>query len=72
MNCPKCNQEMKAGRVSFMGIQGFSQVLCTFVSDEEKNKGFFKQKTQAKILLPGNDADAYYCGECDLMIPMIQ
>ena len=72
MNCPKCKKEMDTGKVSFMGVQGFSQIMCDFVSDSEKDKGIFKQKNQTKIILPGNETDAYYCAECDLTIPLIK
>ena len=72
MNCPKCDKEMEAGTVSFMGVQGFPQIMCDFVSDAEKSKGIFKRKTQTKIILPGSETDAYYCAECDLTIPLIK
>lgn len=72
MNCPKCNKEMETGMVSFMGAQGFPQIMCNFVSNSEKSKGIFKRKTQVKFILSGNEADAYYCSECDLTIPVIK
>lgn len=72
MNCPKCNKEMEEGTVSYMGVQGFPQMMCNFVSKAEKSKGFFKRDTQTKIILSGNEENAYYCGECDMIISMIK
>ena len=72
MNCPKCKKEMETGTVSFMGMQGFPQIMCNFVSDDEKDKGIFKRKTQTKIILSGSEASAYYCAVCDLTIPLIK
>ena len=72
MNCPKCNKEMETGTVSFMGVQGLPQIMCNFVSHDEKSKGIFKRKTQTKIILSGSEANAYYCAECDLTIPLIK
>ena len=72
MNCPKCNKEMEAGTVSFMGVQGFPQIMCNFVSNDEKSKGIFKRKTQTKIILSGSEASGYSCTECDLILPLIQ
>ena len=72
MNCPKCNKEMETGTVSFIGVQGFPQIMCNFISNDEKSKGIFKRKAQTKIILSGSEASGYYCTECDLILPLIQ
>lgn len=72
MKCPICNAEMETGTASLMGLQGFSQMICSFTSEQEKSKGLLKRKTQTKILLSGAEAAAHYCTECDIIIPLLK
>ena len=71
MNCPKCRKEMETGTVSFLTMRGPSKIMCNFVSDSEKGKGLFKRKTHTKLISSFNEPEAYYCAECDLIVPLI-
>lgn len=71
MTCPKCQREMQSGTADFVSLQGFPQMTCMFVSAEEKRKGFFKQARNSK-LITGEEAEAFYCAECDLIVPILK
>ena len=70
MKCPYCGNEMEKGKATFMAVQGFGQMLASFTSDEESAKGFFKRKTQDKMILSGAEEEAYYCPFCKKLMPV--
>lgn len=71
MNCICCGQEMQKGQVSFMAMQGFGQMLASFVTEEEQQKNCFTRKSTDAILLSGTEVEAYYCPACHKMVPVI-
>lgn len=71
MICPKCEREMQFGTADFVSVQGFPQMTCMFVSAEEKKKGLFKRERKSK-LITGEEAEAFYCAECDLIVPILK
>lgn len=71
MKCEFCGAEMQKGTVSFMSIQGFGQMLATFSSSEEQKKSIFKRKTKEKIIFSGDEAEAYYCNDCNKILPVM-
>lgn len=68
MKCPYCEKEMEKGKASFMALQGFAQMMLSYTSNEESKKGFFKRKTQEKIILSGEEAETYYCTYCNKIV----
>lgn len=64
MRCPYCEKELEKGEATFMAIQGFAQMIVSFNSNEESEKGIFKRKTQDKIIFSGDQAETYYCSCC--------
>lgn len=65
MKCPHCGQEMKKGEMSFMTVQGFGHMILSFTSEEDERKSFFKRETKEKIILSGEEAEAYFCTCCN-------
>ena len=72
MKCPQCDKEMQKGSVSFMSVQGLGQMIISFTDDDEKENGFFKRKTKDKIVCSGEERVAYYCADCNKMMPIIE
>ena len=72
MNCPKCGKEMENGSNTFMGLTGFHHMLCSFTPESEKGKGLFKRKTIEKTILEGQEAEGFYCKDCDIVMPVIR
>lgn len=72
MKCMVCGNELEAGKASFMGVQGFPQMICSFISETEKKKGFFKRKGYTRIISSGEEIEAYYCSVCKRVFPAIQ
>lgn len=70
MNCPYCEKEMEKGTASFMALQGLTQMLLSYTSDEESKKGFFTRKSKDKIILSGEKAKTYCCPCCKKIIPV--
>lgn len=65
MKCPYCEKEMEKGKAAFMALQGYAQMMVSYTSNEDSKKGFFKRKTQDKIILSGEEAETYYCACCN-------
>lgn len=65
MKCSNCGQEMKKGKLSFMTIQGLGQMMLSFTSEEDEKKGFFKRKAKDRIILSGEETEAYLCTCCN-------
>lgn len=63
---------MQKGTVSFMTMQGFSQIIITFTSDAEGQKKFFKRETKDKIIFSGDETEAYYCDNCNKLISITE
>lgn len=71
MKCPKCEREMKQGEASFMSMQGLEQISVSFTADSEKGKGFFRRRTENKIVCSGDKTKSYYCSYCNKIVPFI-
>lgn len=72
MKCPKCDKEMEKGKVFFMSMQGMGQMMLIFTPESESNKGFFKKKTEEKIIMSAEETDSYCCSECNLLLPLLK
>ena len=68
----KLNKEMKKGKVDFISLNGFSQMMLSFYSLEEENKNLFKRKTNDIIIEPSDSVEAYHCDNCKIIIPIIE
>ena len=62
---------MQKGTVSFMAVQGFGQMILSCDSDENQKKSFFKRETQEKIVCSGEETEAYYCADCNKIMPVL-
>ena len=71
MKCVCCGNEMQKGTVSFMAVQGFGQMILSFASDENQKKSFFKRETPEKIVCSGEETEAYYCADCNKIMPVL-
>ena len=54
-----------------MAVQGFGQMILSFASDENQQKSFFKRETQEKIVCSGEKTEAYYCADCNKIMPVL-
>ncbi len=71
MKCAYCGKEMEKGKVVFVSMQGFGQMIATFTSDNESEKGIFKSKTQDKMILASDETEAFYCPDCKKLMPVL-
>lgn len=55
-----------------MPMQGFSQIITTFTSEAETQKKFFKREAKDKIIFSGDEAEAYYCDDCNKLISVTE
>ena len=71
MKCVYCGNEMQKGMVSFMPVHGFGPILLSFTSDDNKKRSFFKRETKDKIVFSGEEPEAYYCTDCNKIMPIL-
>ena len=72
MTCPNCGLDMEHGQASFLPMQGLDMMSMSYMSDGEKQKGLFRRKLHSVILTAGLDAEAFYCGSCKIIIPLMK
>ena len=49
-------------------MQELGQMILSFTSDEESQKGLFKRQSYDKIIVSGTEAESYYCSKCKSII----
>lgn len=64
MLCPKCQKEMEQGSATFMGITGFSPMMCFFTTADNL-------QTATKPVMQGFQMEAYKCDQCNIVMPVI-
>lgn len=68
MQCPYCDNEMEKGGTTLMSAR---PIMVFFTAEAEKGKGFFARDTKEKLVISGEEMEAYYCDDCNMIMPMI-
>ncbi len=71
MLCRHCGGVMEHGTASIMPTMGFSPLSLSFTADSEAAKGLLRRKSQGAVVLPGDEAEAYYCPHCGVAVTEI-